>query len=159
MQPDPSATNAVVEGMMIIYNSWATILFDTGATHSFISSTFASSLGLTAEVMDGALCVASPLGGEMVVGHVCRSCVVRVVGHELTTDLLVLDMVGYDIILGMDWLVAHHAMVDCYKKRVTIHSIDGSVLQFCGSVGATLAPLGARRIACLGALSDFLEEV
>ena len=159
MQPGSSATNAVVEGMMIVYNSWDYILFDTGATYSFISFAFASSLGLHVKGVDGALCVASPLGGEMVVGHVCRSCVVRVDGHELTADSVVLDMVGYDIILGMDWLAAHHALVDCYKKRVIIHSIDGTVLQLCGSVGPTLAPLGARRIACLGALSDFLEEV
>ena len=69
--------------MMIIYNSWACILFDTSATHSFISSAFASSLGLLVETLDGALCVASPLGGELAVGHVCRSCVLRVAGHEL----------------------------------------------------------------------------
>ena len=50
-------------------------------------------------------------------------------------------------------------MVDCYKKRVTIHSVNGTILQFCGSVGTTLAPLGVRSIACLGALGDFLEEV
>ena len=134
---------------MVVYNSWARILFDTGATHSFISFVFASSLGLHKDYLDGALCVTSPLGGEMAVGHVCRACVVRLAGHELTTGLVVLDMVGYDIILGMDWLVAHHAMVNFYKKKDTIHSIDGSVLQFCGSVGATLAPLGARRIAVM----------
>ena len=68
-------------------------------------------------------------------------------------------MVGYNIILGMDWLAAHHATVDCYKKRVTIHSVDGTMLQFCVCVGATLAPLSARKMACLGVLSDFLEEV
>ena len=134
-------------------------MFDNGVTHSFISSTFASSLGLLVEVLDGALCVDSPLGGEMAVGHVCKSCVVRLAGQELTTDLVVLDMVGYDIILGMDWLAAHHAMVDCNKKRVIIHYVDGTIWQFCGSEGATLAPLGTRRIACLGALGDFLEEV
>ena len=83
----------------------------------------------------------------------------RLAGHELMTDLVVLDMVGYDIIPGMDWLDAHHVMVDCYKKRVTIHSCEGTILQFCGSVGATLAMLGARRIACLGAFGDFFGEV
>ena len=102
MQSDPSATNSVVEGMMVVYNSWARILFDSGATHSFISSVFASSLGLHMDCLDGTMCVASPLGGEMAVGHVCKSCVVRVAGQKLTADLVVLSMVGYDIILGMD---------------------------------------------------------
>ena len=131
-------------------------MFDTCAMHSSTPYVFASSLVLPGKVVVGALCVASPLGGEMVVGHVCRSCIVRLAGHELMTNLVVLDMVGYDIILGMDWLDAHHAMVDCYRKRVIVHAIDGTVLQFCGSVGATLAPMGARRISCLGVLGDFL---
>ena len=109
---------------MVLFNSWARILFDTGATHSFIASTFVTSLGLCTETMCGRLWIASPMGGEMVAREVCKSCVVRIAGQELTGDL----MVGYDIILGMDWLASHHATVDCYKKRVTIHSIDGTVL-------------------------------
>ena len=86
-----------------------------GATHSFIASTFDSSLGLSFETLCGGLVVASPMGGVMVASEVCQSCVVRIASQELTTNLVVLDMVGYDIILGMDWLVAHHASMDCYK--------------------------------------------
>ena len=71
---------------------------------------------------------------------------------------MVLDMVGYDIILGMDWLAAHHASVDCYKKRVCIPLEDGSLLRFCGSVGALLSPSVGRKMACCGFLSNFLGE-
>ena len=53
---------------------------------------------------------------------------VRIVGQELMVDFVVMDMVGYDVILGMDWLVAHHAVVDFYKKRVTICLSDGTSL-------------------------------
>ena len=75
VQPDLSATNSVVEGMMVVYNSWARILFDIGATHSFISSAFASSLGLHLVCLVGALCVTSPLVGVRAVGHDYRSWV------------------------------------------------------------------------------------
>ena len=88
--------------MMVLFNSQDRILFDNSATHSFIASAFASSLGLCTETMCGGLCAASPMGGEMVAIEVCRSCVVRIAGQELMTDLVVLDMVGYDIILAMD---------------------------------------------------------
>jgi hypothetical protein len=94
----------------------------------------------------------------MVASEVCQSCIVRIAGQELTADLVVLDMVGYDIILGMDWLAAHHASVDCYKKRVCIPLEDGSLLRFCGSVGALSAPGVGRKMACCGFLSDFLGE-
>ena len=78
-------------------------MFDTGATHSFIASGFVSSLGLCSETLCGGLVVASPMGGEMVDSEVCQSCVVRITIQELTADLVVLDMVGHDIILGLDW--------------------------------------------------------
>ena len=80
-------------------------LFDMGATHSFMASAFVSSLGLSFETLCGGLVVASPMGGVMVASEVCRSCVVRIAGQELTADLVVLDMVGHDIILGLDWWV------------------------------------------------------
>ena len=133
-------------------------LFDTRETHSFIASTFVSSLGPFSETMCGGLVVASPMGGVMVASEVCRSYVVRIASQELTAYLVVLDMVGYDIILGMDWLAAHHATVDCYKKRVCIPLADGSLLRFYGSVGAPLAPGVGRKMVCYGFLSDFLGE-
>ena len=83
---------------------------------------------------------------------------VRIAGHELMAYLVVLDMVGYDIILWMELLSAHHATVDCYKKRVCIPLADGSLLWFCGSVGAPLAPTVGRKMACYGFLSDFRGE-
>ena len=65
---------------MVLFNSWARILFDMGSTHSFIASAFVSSLGLCSETMCGGLVVASPMGGEMVSSEVCRSYVVRIAG-------------------------------------------------------------------------------
>ena len=153
-----SASNAVVEGTLVLFNSWTRILFDTGATHSFIASTFVSSLGLSSETLSGGLVVASPMGGVIVASEVCRSCVVRIAGQELTADLMVLDMLGYNIILGMDWLAAHHATVDYYQKRVCIPLADGSLLRFCGSVGAPSAPGVGRKMDCYGVLFDFLGE-
>jgi hypothetical protein len=48
--------------------------------------------------------------------------------------------------------------VDYYKKRVCINLTDETLLQFCGSVGAPLAPSVGRKMACCGFLSDFLGE-
>ena len=69
-----------MEGTLVLFNSWARILFDTGATHSFIASAFVSSLGLSSETLCGGLVVASRMGGVMVASEVCRSCVVRIAG-------------------------------------------------------------------------------
>ncbi|XP_026428958.1 uncharacterized protein LOC113324893 [Papaver somniferum] len=69
--------NSVVEGTFLVYNSWAKILFDTGATHSFIASSFTLSLGLKTELLDGHLGIASAVGGSARVDRVARMCVVR----------------------------------------------------------------------------------
>ena len=40
---------------------------------------------------------------------------------ELHVDLILLKLHDFDIILGMDWLETHHALVDCFAKKVTFH--------------------------------------
>ena len=39
-------------------------------------------------------------------------------GQEFLSDLILLDIHDFDVILGMDWLSRHHATVDCYRKEV-----------------------------------------
>ena len=39
-------------------------------------------------------------------------------GRELFTDLIVMEMQGYDVIIGMDWLSKSNATIGCKKKRV-----------------------------------------
>ena len=100
--------------MVTIFISHAKILFDTRSTHSFIAASFVLSLGLREDPMDCMLSVVSPLGGEVDSSRICRGCVVGIVGQDLVADLVVLDMAVCDVVLGMDWLSAYHATVDCY---------------------------------------------
>lgn len=37
----------------------------------------------------------------------------------MEADLILLDLFGLDVILGMDWLGESHAVVDCYNKEIT----------------------------------------
>ncbi|GFZ01883.1 hypothetical protein Acr_15g0004920 [Actinidia rufa] len=42
---------SVVRGTLLMFNSWARVLINTGASHSFIASSFASALGLEIETV------------------------------------------------------------------------------------------------------------
>ncbi|XP_070019722.1 uncharacterized protein [Nicotiana sylvestris] len=64
--------------------------------------------------------VSTLVGDCIVVDRVHRSCVVVIGGLETRLDLLLLDMVDYDVILGMDWLSPYHAILDCHTKTVTL---------------------------------------
>ena len=37
-------------------------------------------------------------------------------GRELLADLVLLDMIDFNVIMGMDWLSKHYATVDCREK-------------------------------------------
>ncbi|XP_070002380.1 uncharacterized protein [Nicotiana sylvestris] len=64
--------------------------------------------------------VSIPVGDSIVVDCIYRSCLVTVRGFETIVDLLLLNMVDFDIILGMDWLSPHYATLDCHAKTVML---------------------------------------
>lgn len=97
----------MVEGTFLVFNSWAKILFDSGASHSFRSRTFAYILGLKSEFMEFPIKVGSPLGGIRKIDRICRSYIIEIANQQITFDLMIMDMLEYDVILGMDWHIQH----------------------------------------------------
>ena len=47
-------------------------------------------------------------------------CEIRVAGHSLTVDQIVRNMTAFDEILGIDWLARYRAIIDYYRRRVTV---------------------------------------
>ena len=96
----------------------ACTLFDLGVKHSFISLTCASIAGLVMIPLEEDCYVPTPGGGVMVVLTSCPDVIVSVDDQEMMTDLLVLDMRDFDVILGTDWLASYHVIIDCFSKEV-----------------------------------------
>ena len=115
--------------MILISHSFAHVLFDTGATHSFISSSFVRTLKLKSENLEVLMTLNSPLGCVEVMS-VCRSCEVTIVGERLRADLIILLMSLFDVVLRMDWLSEYRAVVDCYRRRVTLMTKSGAVIAY-----------------------------
>ena len=78
------------------------------------------------EIIEEPLYVSSPLGIRARIGMICRGCELEISGTLLTVDLRIMDMSKFDVILGMDWLIAYRIVIDCERRRVT--SIRGTVL-------------------------------
>ncbi|KAL2237910.1 UNVERIFIED_CONTAM: hypothetical protein Sindi_0982700 [Sesamum indicum] len=96
------------------------VLIDPGSTHSYISSEFASKIPEENSPLGCNLMVYLPVGEGVVVNSVRKGNLVRIGHVNLPIDLVVLDLKEFDVILGMDWLAQHKAIVDCYKKKVMI---------------------------------------
>ena len=110
--------------MFLLSRLWARILFDSGASHSFIASSCVRELGLQVETLEKPLCVSSPLGTRVSVDLICRGCELEIFGILLTVDLRVMDMSEFDVIFGMNWLTEHRVVIDCECKRVTAYTQD-----------------------------------
>ena len=82
----------------------ASVLFDPGSTFSYVSSSFATGLDLYYDLLDMPFRVSTPMGESVIVEKVYRSCLVNFVGSNTYVDLIILDMVDFNVILGMTWL-------------------------------------------------------
>ena len=96
------------------------VLFDIGVTHSFISASCVDSLELKAKRVENLLLIESPMGMNSRVHKICKKCVITLADRALRVDLRVLDMFGYDVILGMDWLLVYRALIDCHRRKIIL---------------------------------------
>ncbi|KAA0041109.1 hypothetical protein E6C27_scaffold128G00120 [Cucumis melo var. makuwa] len=108
----------VITGTILICNVPADVLFDSGATHSFVSSIFLTKLNRMLEPLSEGLAIYTPVGDVLLVNEMLRNCEVLVEGISLLVDLLPLELQRLDVILGMDFLFAHYASMDCHRKEV-----------------------------------------
>ena len=108
------------------------MLFDYGASHSFIAASVVIELGLEVEALEEPLYVSSPLGIRERIGMICRSWELEISGILLTVDLRVMDMSEFDVILGMDWLTTYRVVIDCERRRVTTYTQDDTRVIFQG---------------------------
>ena len=61
---------------------------------------------------------------------VCNACVLYIEDLEVKINLVLLNISSFDVIMGMDWLDWHHAVLDCYLKKVTFQISSGSYFSF-----------------------------
>ena len=121
--PAESADQPVIQGTFLLSRLWARVLFDSGASHSFIAASIVIELGLDVEILEEPLYVSSPLGMRARIGIICRGCELEISGTLLTVDLRIMDMSEFDVILGMDWLIAYRVIIDCERRRVIAYTL------------------------------------
>ncbi|KAL0291142.1 UNVERIFIED_CONTAM: Transposon Tf2-12 polyprotein [Sesamum calycinum] len=125
-------SNDVISGTILLFDIEAYVLIDPGSTHSYISSELASKILGKNSPLGYNLMVYLPVGGGVVVNSVRKGSIVRIGDVNLPVDLVVMDLKEFDVILGMDWLAQHRAVVDCYKKEVMIESSGKPKVVFVG---------------------------
>nr|GEU91574.1 putative reverse transcriptase domain, ribonuclease H-like domain, aspartic peptidase domain protein [Tanacetum cinerariifolium] len=109
-----------VMGTFLLNNYYASMLFDTDADRSFVSTAFSSQFDIAPTVLDHDYTVELADGRIVGVNTVIRSCTLKFFYHPFNIDLMPVEMGSFDIIIGMDWLSRYHAIIVCADKIVCI---------------------------------------
>jgi hypothetical protein len=121
--------------MFLVSSHPATILFDSEASHSFISSSFVVKHQLPITIMKQTMLVSSP-GGEMRTKHICPTISIIRRGVDFLANIIVLDSRGIDIILGMDWLRKYDGVILCAKGAIRLTKEHGTIVEFSAAIPA-----------------------
>jgi hypothetical protein len=119
----------VVLGTFLASSHPAIFLFDSGASHSFISSLFVVKHQLPITTLKQTMLVSSP-GGEMRTKHICHAISITIRGLDFLANLIVLDSMGIDIILCMDYLRKYDGVILCAKRAIRLTKEDGTIVEF-----------------------------
>jgi hypothetical protein len=92
----------VVIGMFLVNKTSIVVLFDSGASHSFIFATYVGKHNLPLALLRCQMILSYP-GGDMPTRQLCSKANLKIKGVDFAANLIVLESKGIDIILGMDW--------------------------------------------------------
>ncbi|GJZ59125.1 putative reverse transcriptase domain-containing protein [Tanacetum coccineum] len=111
----------VVTGTFLLNDCYASILFDTGADRSFVSTTFSSLIDITPTILDHYYDVELADKKIIRINTIIRGCTLNFLDHPFNINLMPVELGSFDVIVGMDWLAKYHAIIDCAEKIVRHH--------------------------------------
>ncbi|GJR50176.1 putative reverse transcriptase domain-containing protein [Tanacetum coccineum] len=122
----------VVTGTFLLNNHYASILFDTGADRSFISTAFSSLISIAPTSLENCYDVELADGKLVKIDTIIRGCTLNFLDHPFNIDLMPVELGSFDVIIGMDWLRRCHAVIVCDEKLVQV-PYGNETLTFCSN--------------------------
>ncbi|GJS76846.1 putative reverse transcriptase domain-containing protein [Tanacetum coccineum] len=119
----------VITGTFLLNNRYATILFDTGADRSFVSTTFSDLINITPTTLENYYDVELADGKIIGVNTIIRGCTLNFMNHPFNIDLMPILLGSFDVIIGMDWLTKYHGVIICDEKIVAKDKSEGKRLK------------------------------
>ena len=119
-------------GTLSILGDDERVLIDPGATHSFISREYVARVGTTPVPLGCSLEIATPTGESLWPNQMLKGSLFSIEGQDMEADLILIDLKGLDVILGMDWLAANYTSMDCLRKEVIFRRPGLPVVVFYG---------------------------
>ncbi|GJU06734.1 putative reverse transcriptase domain-containing protein [Tanacetum coccineum] len=133
-------------GMFSLNHHFVTVLFDSGADFSFISTKFAPLLNVKPSIVNLGYVIEVADGKKVELNRIIHDCKLEPESSLFSINLIPLGHGSFDVIIGMDWLSQHKAMIVCHDNVVEIPMEDGRILKVHGeqAVGITKALKSAK---------------
>ncbi|GKE06259.1 putative reverse transcriptase domain-containing protein [Tanacetum coccineum] len=103
----------VVTGTLLLNNHYASILFDTGADRSFISTAFSSLINIAPTPLENSYDVELADGKIVGIDTIIRGCTLNFLDHPFNIDLMPVELGSFDVIIGMGLIVL------CFVKKMS----------------------------------------
>ena len=116
----------VIVVIFSLYDIEMHALINLGSTHSYICIEHVFDKIPTVAQLAYDMHVTSPLGHSVSVNSVYRNCPIIIQVREFLVDLINLPFREFDLIMEMDWLSKHRAIVDCGQKTIVLRCSDKS---------------------------------
>ncbi|GJX67059.1 putative reverse transcriptase domain-containing protein, partial [Tanacetum coccineum] len=109
---DQSANSlGTISGTLFLNGHVIFVLFDTGATHSVVSVSFAKHISISPTLLNYTLSISTPMKSLVIIDYEYQNCPLQFDDKIRFANMFPLDMNDFDIILGMDWLTEHRATI------------------------------------------------
>ncbi|XP_016199830.1 uncharacterized protein LOC107640842 [Arachis ipaensis] len=114
---DTSKVDPLMRGICFIGDKIIIALYDTGASHSFVSFAKVEELSLKVSGLPFDLHVHT-LHQTVITRSGCRQVEFKLEGRDFVHDLICLPMVGLEMIFGFDWLSKNRVLLDCFGRTI-----------------------------------------
>jgi hypothetical protein len=142
----------VLGGMLFLYEYPIIILFDFGASHDFLSLACARKAGLTLCTIQVPYSISTPRG-RVIANRMTRKISLELAGRVLLTALIILKGQGIDVILGMNWIKMHWAILDISTRLIHLDS------PIYGKVSLQLPPVARLQASVYTVVVKSLDEI
>nr|GEX40818.1 putative reverse transcriptase domain-containing protein [Tanacetum cinerariifolium] len=126
---NPQQNPNVVTGTFLHY---ASVLFDSGTERSFVSIEFTLFINISPIALNTSYDVELADGKTVSTNTILHGCTLALFSHMFKIDLLPTRLGSFDVIVGMDWLSYHRAVIVCYENIVRIPLPNGEILEIHG---------------------------
>ncbi|GKD11062.1 putative reverse transcriptase domain-containing protein [Tanacetum coccineum] len=150
----------IVTDTFSLNNHFATVLFDSGADFSFISTKFAPLLNVKPSIVSLGYVIKVANSKKEEVDRISCDFKLELGNSLFTIDLIPLGHGSFDVIVGMDWLSKNKAEIVCHEKVVRIPLEGGEVLHAQGehTLGGTKTLMSTKpKLSDIPIIRDFTD--